>query len=187
VFYKVFLKKKKLKKHSVFFCGGSNYLSKIFYADSSWCCLTASFTELLCLRQSLHRLLPFLIALLQKNDSILFIGAQFAYARGLDKVRFLAHILGSRKPGIFSNFCLTKMFTVENVSLRFMPKIAFFFSLNEISLVMLREAKTKNIPAIALVGASDSTCLIDYPVLLDSKYFYNTFFFISFLFSVMQG
>jgi hypothetical protein len=139
------------------------------------------------LRHGLHRLLPFLVSLLKKNDSLLFIGAQFVYAKGLHNSRFFSHILGSRKPGIFSNFFITKMFTIENVSLRFTPKIVFFLSLNEISLVMLQEAKGKNIPVVALTGTSDSTCLIDYPVLLDNRHFYNTYFFLLFLFSFMQG
>ena len=71
------------------------------------------------------------------------------------------------------------------IALNNLPKIIFFFYLKEND-SLVKEAKIKNIPIIALVSSKDNSCLIDYPIMIGYSYFYTIYFFSLFYFRFLR-
>ena len=178
--YNKFLKKKILKKFWIFFCVDIKYTFKINYLFLNSLYSKNCFTDIFIFISSVKRLFPFLNNGIKKNH-LLFVGAKFLYSKTLCKVDIIAHHLIYRNPGIFSNFSITSFYTMDNLSLKVLPKIILFINLG-INNLLLKEAKSKNIPIVALLDTKDDSGLIDYPIVVDSAYFYTTFFFSSFFF-----
>lgn len=182
--YKSLFKRKILKKYWTFFCV-SKYTFNLNYTFINSFYSKTCFTDVFLLILSLRRLIPFFLSLLKNNDSLLFIGSQFLYARSLSKAKIVAHVLNNRNPGIFSNFSITGLYSIDNISLKFLPKIIFFFYLGKHTL-LLQEAKNKNLPVVALTNIKENICLVDYPIPVDSDRFSNTYFFSVFFFRFLQ-
>jgi hypothetical protein len=51
---------------------------------------------------------------------------------------------------------------------------------------VLKEAKVKGIPVIALISSKRNSKLIDYPLLVDSSYYYTLYFFSLFFFRLLR-
>jgi ribosomal protein S2 len=119
-----------------------------------------------------------------KND-FLFIGTRFLYSKIVSNSSFLAHQLILRNPGIFSNFSITSFYTVNKISIKSLPKIIFFFYLKEND-YLLKEAKLKSIPTIALISSKTNSRLIDYPVKINSSYYCSLYFFSLFFFRLLR-
>lgn len=143
------------------------------------------FTDINYLLLSIKRVIPLLVSILKTKTDLLFIGTRFLYSKTMSKKIFLTHQLTIRNPGIFSNFSITSFYTMYKIALKNLPKILFFFFLNEHD-SLLKEAKIKNIPTVALVGSKDNSILIDYPIMIDSAYFYTIYFFSLFYFRFLR-
>jgi hypothetical protein len=83
--------------------------------------------------------------------------------------------------GAFTNFITQGFNFFSNEKLNKNPSMVFFFNLSTNDFLLL-EAKKKNIPSIGLVNANNNSCLVDYPIFLNSFYFYNVYFFSRFFF-----
>jgi len=86
--------------------------------------------------------------------------------------------------GTFTNFITQGFKFFSNEKLNKNPSIIFFFNISTNDFLLL-EAKKKNIPSISLVNANNNSCLIDYPIFLNSFYFYNVYFFSRLVFKLI--
>ena len=84
--------------------------------------------------------------------------------------------------GIFSNF---KFFWSKNWIINPTVLIIFSEKKKRNKSFIITEAKRKNIPIISFIEQKTNTNLIDYPILLNSSYFHNVYFFSKFLFKII--
>lgn len=147
---------------------------------------TNCFTDLNLLIFSIKRLIPIIVSSITPKNDFLFIGTKFLYSKSVSTSSFLTNQLVTRNPGIFSNFSITSFYTVNKVATKSLPKIIFFFYLKKSDFV-LKEAKVKNIPVIALLNSKRNSKLIDYPIMVDSSYYYTIYFFSLFFFRLLRS
>lgn len=185
MYYKKLLKKVVLKKYWVFLAGDIQSSFQINYMFLTAIYSTNGFTDLSLLIVSIKRLIPMISSIIKTKNDFLFIGTRFLYSKTVSKAIFLTHQLVSRNPGIFSNFSITSFYTINKIAIKKLPKIIFFFNI-KINDYLLKEAKLKNIPVIALVGSKINSKLIDHPVIVDSSYYYTIYFFSLFFFRLLR-
>ena len=65
-----------------------------------------------------------------------------------------------------------------------LPTILIFFYLKDKDF-LLKEAKKKKIPVIGLVGPTSEAILVDYPIFINTNFFYVSYFFSKFLFKLI--
>lgn len=125
---------------------------------------------------------PILHSIVDNKANILFVGTKCFYAQSFYalKSRFVSKLLEA-KMGAFTNFITQGFNFFSNEKLNKNPSMVFFFNLSTNDFLLL-EAKKKNIPSIGLVNANNNSCLVDYPIFLNSFYFYNVYFFSRFFF-----
>jgi len=140
-----------------------------------------SFTDIFSLISSIKRVFAFLIGGVKKKDSLLVIGSDFLYSKTLYQANITVHNLINRNPGIFSNFSIVSLYTIEKLALKFLPKIILCINL-ETNFLLLQEAKNKNIPIIGTLSINVNSKLIDFPIIVDALVFHTTFFFSIFFF-----
>lgn len=185
MYYIKLLKKTILKKYWVFFCGNFKNIFPINYMFFNSLYSVHCFTDIKTLLISIKRVIPLLVSIIKTKIDSLFIGTRFLYSKTISLKLFLTHQLTVRNPGIFSNFSITSFYTMYKIALNSLPKLIFFLYLQEND-SLVKEAKIKNIPIIALVNSKDNSCLIDYPIMIGSSYFYTIYFFSLFYFRFLR-
>ena len=120
---------------------------------------------------------PLLNSIVDNKAKILFVGTKCFYAQSFSslKSKFISKLVEA-KMGTFTNFITEGFKFFNNEKLSKNPSLIFFFNLSTNDFLLL-EAKKKNIPSISLVNANNNSCLVDYPIFLNSFYFYNVYFF----------
>jgi ribosomal protein S2 len=83
--------------------------------------------------------------------------------------------LMEEKLGSFTNFFIEGFNFFKNKKLKKNASIIFFFSFSNDFLIL--ESNKKRIPSIGLINVNNSISLLDYPIFLNSFYFYNVYFF----------
>jgi ribosomal protein S2 len=126
-----------------------------------------------------------MVSIIKTKNDFLFIGTRFLYSKVVSSNCFLTHELVTRNPGIFSNFSITSFYTINKIAINSLPKAIIFFYLKKNDFV-LKEAKLKNIPIIALISSKRNSKLIDYPLIVDSSYYYTIYFFSLFFFRLLR-
>lgn len=185
MYYKKLLKKTILKKYWVFFCGKTLGVFKINYMFLNAVYSSRFIIDIRLLIFSIKRLIPCVASIIKTKNDFLFIGTRFLYSKTISNYNFLTHQLTSGNPGIFSNFSITSFYTMNNIALKVLPKAIFFFNLEKND-YLLKEAKNKNIPIISLVSSKNNGALIDYPIIVDTCYFYTFYFFNLFFFRFLR-
>ena len=162
-------------------CGNIKSSFKINYLFLNSLYSKNCFTETYILISSIKRVFPFLISSIKKKDSILVMGSDFLYSKTLYRPNSTIHNLINRNPGIFSNFSIVSLYTIEKLALKRLPTIILCIYL-ETNLLLLQEAKNKNIPIIGMFSSNENSQLIDFPIMVDALAFHSTFFFSTFFF-----
>ena len=162
-------------------CGNTKSSFKINYLFLNTLYSKHCFTDVSLLIASIKRIFPFLMGGIKKKDSILFIGSDFLYSKTLSHSSSTIHNLINRNPGIFSNFSIVSLYTIDKLALKHLPTIILCISL-ETNLLLLQEAKNKNIPIIGVFSVNENSQLIDFPIMVDALVFHSTFFFSTFFF-----
>jgi len=113
----------------------------------------------------------------------LFIATKYIYSKSLDQTLYksLIKTLLSKDSGVLSNpsFTSIQYFTKKNIVAK--KKILIFFYVKGNNKLLI-ESKQRSIPTVGLVNLSQNSVLIDYPIIINSKYFYNVYFFSKFFF-----
>lgn len=143
------------------------------------------FTHINLLIFTIKRLIPTVASIVKTKNDILFIGTRFLYSKTVSNVSFLTHQLITRNPGIFSNFSITSFYYMNGVSTKRLPTVIFFFYVKKTD-YLLKEAKLKNIPVLALINSKTNSTLVDYPVVVDTSYFHTLYFFSLFFFRIFR-
>jgi ribosomal protein S2 len=146
---------------------------------------TKCFTHINLLILTIKRLIPTVASTVKTKNDILFIGTRFLYSKTVSNVNFLTHQLITRNPGIFSNFSITSFYTMNGVAIKRLPTMLFFFYVKKTD-YLLKEAKLKNIPVLALIDSKLNSTLVDYPIAVDSSYFHTLYFFSLFFFRLLR-
>ena len=74
---------------------------------------------------------------------------------------------------------------MNGVSTKRLPTILFFFYVKKTD-YLLKEAKLKNIPVLALINSKTNSMLVDYPIIVDTSYFHTLYFFSLFFFRIFR-
>lgn len=128
------------------------------------------------------KVFPTLNSIVDNKGKFVFIGTNSMYLqsvrsfRGNQVGRLVEPLVGA-----FTNFRLRGFNLFDKLKLNKLPVILFFFNASKTDYFIL-EAKNRNIPIIALVDCSVNSVLIDYPIILNSSYFYNVYILSRFFF-----
>jgi len=139
------------------------YKKKIFFEHNK--CISA-----------IKSIFPILNSIVNNKSKILFVGTQSFYTQSFLFLKSkLVSILIEGDIGSFTNF-VTSGFKFFNKKLKKNPSLILFFNFS-VNTFLLLESKKKKIPSIGLVNPSNNISMVDYPIFLNSFYFYNVYFF----------
>ena len=139
------------------------YKKKIFFEHSK--CVSV-----------IKSIFPILHSIINSKDKILFVGTTYFYIQSFSflKSKFIS-VLTEGGIGSFTNF-VTSGFKFFNKKLKKNSSLIFFLNVS-INDNLIVESKKKKIPTIGLVNPRFNISLLDYPIFLNSFYFYNVYFF----------
>ena len=129
---------------------------------------------------NLKKIFPLFNSIFYTSGKFLFIGTSYVYSNSIHKINSIAE-LNDKKVGILTNFSLCGYKNVNSISLSKIPAVIFFFHTIE-NYFLILESKKKNLPTIGLINSDTNSYLIDYPIFLNSFYFYNIYIFSRFFF-----
>ena len=131
---------------------------------------------------TIKKLFPIFYSTAINKGKFLFVGSKYIYSQSLylqrssfiNKLTFL-------DAGIFTNFSSHYFKFFKNLKLEKNFSIIIFFKVVKDNFLLI-ESRKKKIPIIGLISGDFNSCLVDYPIFLNSFYFYNTYIFSRFLF-----
>jgi len=135
------------------------------------------------LYSSLQSIIPLLTNIYRSGGDCLFIATKYIYSKSLGQTPYKSLIkkLLSKDSGILGNPSFTSIQYFSRKNIVSNKKILIFFYLKGNNKLLV-ESKQKAIPTVGLVNLSQNSVLIDYPIMVNSKYFYNVYFFSKFFF-----
>ena len=183
MYYNQLIKRGKLIKYWIFFGGEFKSSFKINYNYFSVIYLTNVYFNFNKLIFSIKNVLPFLLNISCVKGKIIFVATKWLYSKIIYHPFYLSLIkdLVYRNPGIFSNISYLKDLFFNKLDFNTIPTVLIFFYFKDKD-YLLREAKKKKIPVIGLIGSKTKVTLIDYPIFINTDYFYVSYFFSKFLF-----
>ena len=185
-YYKKLVNRKKLIKFWVFF--GNNYknIFKSNFQNINILYTNYYFLDIKKLVLSLKNILPIFINMVKCKGNLLFVSTKFLYHQTIYKNHYFSIIkkLINVKSGIFTNFSVSSYKSFKQLDFKLNPSLAIFFSLKNNN-TLLMESKKKNIPIIGLLTPNINSYLIEYPLFINSLYFYTIFFFHKFFFKII--
>nr|QFP99057.1 ribosomal protein S2 [Rhizaria sp.] len=128
------------------------------------------------------KILPVLNSVINNKAKFLFVGSNYIYSQTVynTKSNFIGQLI-DWNVGIFTNFSWRGFQSFNYLKLNSNPSLIFFLFIPENNFLVL-EAKKKKIPTIGLVASGFNSILMDYPIFLNSTYFYNIYIFSKFFF-----
>lgn len=128
------------------------------------------------------KVFPTLHSIVDNKGKFVFIGTNMMYLQSTHLINGnqVGHIV-QPLVGSFTNFSLCGFSLFDRFKLDKLPAVFFFFNMCKTDYFIL-EAKKRNIPIIALVNCSVNSVLVDYPIILNSHYFYNIYILSRFFF-----
>jgi ribosomal protein S2 len=127
---------------------------------------------------TIKKIFPVLNSIFLNKGKFLFAGTTQAYCHNINKNNFVSDTKDTTV-GILTNFSLKGYKNIKLLNLKKIPSIVFLLH-SEKNFLFL-ESKNRCIPVVGLVDSS-STTLIEYPIFLNSFYFYNIYIFSRFFF-----
>ena len=191
IFYWMYLKKlikhKKLIKFWIFFNGFLQCTFKFNYLFLNNIHNNSCFIDLKLLVVFVKKLLPLFFNISKSEGNFLFVATRFLYAKSVFKNIYSVYgkELICSKPGVLSNFMITKHQSFSKLTFKKMPAILIFFTFLENNYI-LKEGKKKNIPTVGLIPSKENSILVDYPLCINSIYFYSIYFFSKLLFKIIS-
>jgi len=174
------IKKNKLK---IFWSFSGNDLNHIFPLNYKFIFCFYKFFFLIdftLLILIIKKIFPIFLSIALNKGKFLFVGTKYVYSQSICKNSFISK-LENLDAGILTNFSVKGFNHFENLKLYKNVSIILFFYILKNDYLLL-ESKRKDIPTIGLVNSFTNISLIDYPIFLNSSYFYNTYIFSRFFF-----
>jgi ribosomal protein S2 len=140
------------------------------------------------LLKSVKALLPVFLNLSEnKASNVLFVATKALYSKSvfLNEYKSLVKRVSNRKPGVFTNFSICGMSIFNKLDFKNIPSILVFFYFEEKDPIFL-EAKKKCIPVVSFIDSKVNPVGVDYPVVVNTGYFYTAYFFSKFLFNLLR-
>ena len=130
----------------------------------------------------IKKILPVLNCVVATNHKILFIGSNSLYCQSIysKNINFIGKLKMSII-GVFTNFTAEGFKFFDNFKFRKKPSLIMVMSSFNGNYIFL-DAKKKNIPIIAFIDSDVNSSLVDYPISINSSYFYNVYIFSRFFF-----
>ena len=125
---------------------------------------------------------PIFYSISKNNGKFLFVGTKYIFSQSIykERSRFI-NKLKNLDAGIFTNFSSEYFKFFKTLGLKKNFSLVIFFKVIKDNFLLL-ESKKQKIPVIGLISGDLNSCLIDYPIFLNSFYFYNIYIFSRFLF-----
>lgn len=134
---------------------------------------------------TVKKLIPLFFTVVANRGKCLFIGNKHLYFQTICQINTNNDLkLNNLRIGTFSNFFLINDSLFKNLISQKKISIIFFLNCVENKLFLI-EAKKKNIPIIGLVTKNIDNYLVDFPMMLNSYYFYNLYIFNQFFFKLI--
>ncbi len=186
MYYNQIIKRGKLIKYWIFFGGDLRITFKYNYNYFSVLYLANVFININKLIFSIKNVLPLLFNISNAKGKIIFVATKWLYSKIIYHRFYLSLIkdLVYRKPGVFSNISYLKDQFFNKLDFNKIPTILIFFYFNDKD-YLLHEAKKKKIPIVGLVSSKNTVTLVDYPIFVNTDYFYVSYFFSKFLFKLI--
>jgi len=186
MYYNQLIKRGKLIKYWIFFGGDLKTTFKYNYDYLITLYVSNVYINLNKLIFSIKNVLPVLCNVSNSKGQIIFVATKWFYSKVIYQGFFLSLIkhLVFRKPGVFSNLSYLKDQFFNKLDFNRLPSILIFFYLKDKDF-LLKEAKKKKIPVIGLVGPTAEAILVDYPIFINTNFFYVSYFFSKFLFKLI--
>lgn len=131
----------------------------------------------------IKRLLPLFSSVIKCFGKFLFIGIKSFYLQELfflDKINICGK-LEDLKIGILTNYLIIDTQDFIDFFQNKTPSLVIILNL-KIENLLLFESKKQNIPIIGLIDGINDSSIIEYPIFLNSFYFYNIYILSRFLF-----
>jgi ribosomal protein S2 len=186
IYYKKLVQHKKLIPFWIFFGSNSRNIFKINYQFLDVLYNKGCFIDFKILISCIKKIFPLFLNISKIGGSILFISTKFLYCQTVHNNYYFNIIkeLINKKLGIFTNFSILGYTSFKKFNFHYNPSfIVFLYLKNNTSLLI--ESKKKNIPTISLINSDFNSSLIEYPLCINSSYFYTTYFFSKFLFKLV--
>ena len=185
-YYKKIIYRKKLIRFWVFFGNNSKNIFRINFHSLNFLYEKSYFVDFRNLTLNLKNIIPIFINNVKKNGNFLFISTKFFYCQSIYKNYFFSVVkkLLEIKSGIFTNFSVSNFKFFEKLNFKLNPDFILFFSLKNNKFFLL-ESKKKNITVISILNPKCSSFLIEYPIFVNSVYFYIVYFFHKFFFKLI--
>lgn len=135
------------------------------------------FFDLIFLISIIRKIAPIFNSIVDNKGEFLFVGTKSIYCQTVyrNKVNFITELLECNV-GIFTNFKLNGFKSFKNFKVFKNPSIILFYKILDSNFLLI-EAKKRNIPIVGLLESNSKSNLIDYPIFLNSFYFYNIYIF----------
>lgn len=187
MYSKKLIKLKKLKKFWIFFSGNLKTTFKVNYLFINYLYNNGCFNDLKILVLLIKRLLPLFFNISKKKGNVLFVSSRCLYSKTIFKNNYNVYgkELIQSKPGVLSNFSITSYSSFQKIDFKKTPSVLIFFNYIR-NTYLLKEGKNKNIPIVGLICSKDNSNIIDYPIILNSVYFYTIYFFNKLLFKIIS-
>lgn len=135
----------------------------------------------------IKKVLPLFNSLMNNLSNILLVGSNSIYSQTiyLEKAYHITTKLLSTKVGTLTNFSLSGFCLYKYLELNYKPISIIFFA-GQNNIFLLRESKNKKIPTVGVIVDNLNSSLIDYPIYLNSLYFYNIYIITKFFFRYLS-
>lgn len=186
MYYKKLIQRKKLIRFWIFV---GNNINRVFHINYQFLNILYNkycFVHFKTLLVGIKNILSVFINILKSNNNLLFISTKFLYCQSIYKDFYFPIIkkIIYFKAGIFTNFSVTNFKTFKMLDFYFNPCLIIFFYLKK-NILLLLESKKKKIPTVSLLPLQINSLYIDYPLFINSSYFYIIFFFSKFFFKLL--
>jgi len=172
MYYKKLLNRKKLLKFWIFLGGQFKDTFKVNYRYINHQYDKKCFLDFNLLCFYIKSISTLLVNLTKTKTVCLFVATKYIYSKQVAKKDYTQTVkkLFLKNSNILSNF----YFQDRNLHFKKMILVFLYIKKND---RLLFEAKQQHMPTIALTNLKQSSNLIDYPIVVNSSYFYNIYFF----------
>jgi len=178
MYYSKIIKRNKLIKLWILLGGQFIYTFRSNYKMLSSLYDQNCFLNINSLYFSIKSILPIFLNIYKFKSNCLFIATRYIYSKIVttNKNNSIIKILLEKNSGIINNPSFYNFKSNKYQKIAYNSSILVFFYAKENNKLII-EGKKKNIPIIGLINSTNNSAYIDYPITVNTNYFYTIYFF----------
>jgi hypothetical protein len=183
LYYKKLLMRKKLVKYWLFFNGSLGRVFKSSYMFFGITNKNSCFLNLSFLIGGIKKLTPLFLMLSKTGGNVCFVTVDYMYGMVVATSMFTKQLIFARE-GVFTNFAARSYALFHSLDFLLNPAVVIFLNQKR-TCGLLYETRIKNIPTVALVVPGFNIGFVEYPIFVNSVYFYTVYFFTRFFYKFL--